>query len=303
MSTDNITYRGFNISVEQNSDCSDDPLQWDNLGKMVFVRRDYSLGHELDNDIREMNYLLWLCPSHNITEEEQEWLDYWNPDPWNRDEQGPGVEAWDLATAELKYWELSDKIVDRNLVHMGLTISYGYSDRLHIYESGFDWEHHEGLLYCTLADAQKNWCIEGDEDRALGWDYQLDEWWDSKNKRLLKQEDIPPEDRVKVSLRDVTRRLLKGEAETYGHYLSGEVYGYIVNSLNDEGESLDDHIDSCWGYYGDDHEASGLLEAARSAVDCHISYQRKKVFDRLKAETRHRVPLHKRQPFPLELAF
>lgn len=43
---------------------------------------------------------------------------------------------------------------------------------------------------------------------------------------------------------------LKGEIETYDQYLRGDVYGYIV------GDEDDDHIESCWGFYGEDEAAS-----------------------------------------------
>jgi hypothetical protein len=57
---------------------------------------------------------------------------------------------------------------------------------------------------------------------------------------------------------------LKGEVETYDHYLKGDVYGYSIKDEND------DEIDSCWGYYGYDHEASGLLPAAKAIVDHQV---------------------------------
>jgi len=40
---------------------------------------------------------------------------------------------------------------------------------------------------------------------------------------------------------------MKGDVETYDQYLTGDVYGYIVEDEN--GETLD----SCWGFYGSEH--------------------------------------------------
>ena len=40
--------------------------------------------------------------------------------------------------------------------------------------------------------------------------------------------------------------LLKGEVETYDQYLTGDVYGFV---LEDEDGN---QIDSCWGFYGSD---------------------------------------------------
>jgi len=55
---------------------------------------------------------------------------------------------------------------------------------------------------------------------------------------------------------------LTGEIKTYDEYLSGAVYGYQVES-----DGLDE---SCWGFYGNDYEKSGLLDEARAAIDYDI---------------------------------
>lgn len=39
------------------------------------------------------------------------------------------------------------------------------------------------------------------------------------------------------------------------------VYGYQIDELED----------SCYGFYGYDHEKSGLLDEAKSVIDHHIS--------------------------------
>lgn len=38
---------------------------------------------------------------------------------------------------------------------------------------------------------------------------------------------------------------MRGEVETYDHYLTGECYGYVIEDENGE------YLDSCWGYLGD----------------------------------------------------
>jgi hypothetical protein len=52
-------------------------------------------------------------------------------------------------------------------------------------------------------------------------------------------------------------KLLQGEIDVWDDYLRGNVFGYKVLDEDDE------IIDSCWGFYGYDHEESGLLEQAR----------------------------------------
>jgi hypothetical protein len=56
-------------------------------------------------------------------------------------------------------------------------------------------------------------------------------------------------------------RLIRAEVDTYDHYLTGEVYGYVVRgAADDDGEG--DELDSCWGYYGEhDCEADAKLSA------------------------------------------
>ena len=64
----------------------------------------------------------------------------------------------------------------------------------------------------------------------------------------------------------------------------GDVYGFVIET--DE----DDHADSCWGFYGDDFEWSGLADAAKEAADSLIWQSRKARANRLKELIRARVP-------------
>jgi hypothetical protein len=62
-------------------------------------------------------------------------------------------------------------------------------------------------------------------------------------------------------------------ADLYAAWAYGDVYGYTIAEVipGDEDEDEDEDEDftgeSCWGYYGDDHEKSGLLEDAYGAVE------------------------------------
>lgn len=47
--------------------------------------------------------------------------------------------------------------------------------------------------------------------------------------------------------------ILEAEVKIYDHYISGEVYGFI---LEEDGEE----VDSCWGFYGPDHHSNGLAD-------------------------------------------
>lgn len=50
--------------------------------------------------------------------------------------------------------------------------------------------------------------------------------------------------RLTQELKEKARNLLIAEVETYDDYLTGNVYGYVLE--DEEGET----IDSCWGYFG-----------------------------------------------------
>jgi len=69
-------------------------------------------------------------------------------------------------------------------------------------------------------------------------------------------EDDYSEDRV--------RKVLQGEVETFSQYVSGDIYGYVVETATGE------HVNSCWGFFG--HE--GVKEAisdARGAADWEVT--------------------------------
>jgi len=63
---------------------------------------------------------------------------------------------------------------------------------------------------------------------------------------------------------------MKCAFDLYSAWAWGDVYGYTL-----EDENGDELIDSCWGFYGSDHQESGLLEGAQNAIDCHLETQAK----------------------------
>lgn len=57
---------------------------------------------------------------------------------------------------------------------------------------------------------------------------------------------------------------LKGEVETWNRWLNGEVYGYIIETEDD------DHADSCWGYYEEDYCKSEANSAAEHLAEKRV---------------------------------
>jgi len=97
--------------------------------------------------------------------------------------------------------------------------------------------------------------------------------------------------RITKEFKEKSIEIAKSELETYSQYLNGEVYGY--NTYDKDGED----IDSCWGYYGYDHEESGLLDSAKYYIDYHIEKQTKSKYERIKTFIKNNVPLNVRMQY------
>lgn len=72
-------------------------------------------------------------------------------------------------------------------------------------------------------------------------------------------------------------KIAEGEVQTYDQYLRGDIYGYRV----------DEHDDSCWGFYGMEE----CLEEAKSTVDWMVRQEVKKHCERVKQWILNKVPL------------
>lgn len=79
----------------------------------------------------------------------------------------------------------------------------------------------------------------------LGWQYVL------RAKAAETWPHVTDEDELKERAAEA----MKDELETYGHFISGEVYGYQITDEDDE------DVDSCWGFIGDDIDTNGMLDA------------------------------------------
>lgn len=63
------------------------------------------------------------------------------------------------------------------------------------------------------------------------------------------------------------RECLEQEIKTYDQYLTGDVYGYVIEDA--EGN----HVDSCWGFYGLEYAE----QEATDALDGAIKYEAKQI--------------------------
>jgi len=96
-------------------------------------------------------------------------------------------------------------------------------------------------------------------------------------------------DRISSKREEQLYTWMKGEVEIYDHYLRGEVYGYNI-------EYGDELVDSCSGYYGDQHDDDGyMLDVIGNMIQYHQTKKRKYKHKKLKALIKEGVPFHKRQ--------
>ena len=59
---------------------------------------------------------------------------------------------------------------------------------------------------------------------------------------------------VTAKLKERLVGILEGEVETYDQYVRGEMYGFQIVDEDDN------HIDSCYGFYGTDFATNGMLD-------------------------------------------
>lgn len=72
-------------------------------------------------------------------------------------------------------------------------------------------------------------------------------------------------------------RVIDGEVAEYDHYLTGNVYGFIVETKPEDAGEEPKHLESCWGFYGDYDAKNGVLDEARSiAKHCAAGLAAKK---------------------------
>lgn len=185
-----------------------------------------------------------------------------DPEEWARDLAGEIVGADD---PELIPDEHVVRILEKHVVMLPLNL-YDHSG-ITMSTSSFScpWDSGQvGYIYCTLDQARENWM-------------RTDATWETV---------LPHHDGSEVTMREYAKLILEAEVETYDQFISGEVYGFILEEreaeLNLFGEEVVgewDETDSCWGFYGRDVEKSGLIEhipdderARQAARDADVEF-------------------------------
>lgn len=103
-----------------------------------------------------------------------------------------------------------------------------------------------GFIYCSLKTALCEWGTKGQE--ALGWAGEA-------------SFTLKP-DGSKHTLREAVEKYLESEVEEYDQYLTGQVYGYIV-----EPENCSVNEESCWGFFGEIDYVKGEAESIADGLN------------------------------------
>ena len=84
-------------------------------------------------------------------------------------------------------------------------------------------------------------------------------------------------------------KALRSEVQDFDDYLTGNVYGYIVE--DEKGE----HVDSCWNFFGDGGMKDCLAEGI-GVAEYNIKQDIKQHIKKVKTWIRNKVPFEKRTP-------
>jgi len=243
-----IEYRGFNINVICDIEPMNPITEWDMLGKMVCWHSRYYLGHEQPTEDAE-EYAKQLAIDADPSIEDK--IEYWdNGNGWvmlsNKQLEAKATDVVFKAVEE------SDKRVN-DLIQNALSKHYIILP-LYLYD-------HSGITISTSSFSCP-W-----DSGQVGYIYvsikQVKEEWGRKNMSYKFRKQIIDH--------------LVSNVEVYDQYLTGDVYGFQI-----EPKDTNKHIDcddSCWGFFGSDHEKNGLLEHAKPAIDYAIKDYKKQVIE------------------------
>lgn len=115
--------------------------------------------------------------------------------------------------------------------------------------------------------------------------YPFNDRWDAgqlgyvlvDRKKALKQFD---KKRFSKQFKQKIREIINSEVETYNQYLTGDVYGFVISKD-------DEHIDSCWGFYGQ----NDCLNEAKVIVEYEVEKTMLRHSQKVKQWIRNKVPL------------
>jgi len=225
------------VRIVVDGDAENPRIAWDcHAGRMICWHSRYNLGDEHDYaDPGDFQKEL-ACEADDFLEEE---LDRLDNDVWealyNRADEN-GCDDYDSRAA------YANRFVQPRITKLLDTALEGYVILpLHLYDhSGITMS--TGSFSCPWDSGQVGWIVCDPE--TIKREFNGD--------------------------KDLAEKCLIAEVSVYDSYISGDVYGFIVEErdFDDERDEDDDegweHKDSCWGFYGYDVRTNGMADHLES---------------------------------------
>jgi hypothetical protein len=220
------------IRILQDQD-PESPREWDNVGTIVTWHRRYNIGDEqprLEPD-EWLKELAWPIMEKDVVYMDKlekrwaEWYEMESGDSADTDELMEFVEdAEVMEFVEREYIIMPVYLYDHSGISISTSSFIGRAQHA-------EWDSGQiGYIYVSKEDARAEW-----------------------NGSCLEFMDNPE---AHIETRAI--KYLEGEIETYDDYLRGNVYGYILEELVEDGDPEDkndwEEIESCWGFYGDNYK-------------------------------------------------
>jgi hypothetical protein len=214
----------YRLKIEYDNDPSS-PREYDNLGTMVCWHSRYKLGDEQPRH-DHAEYRLDVAEEYRSELEEHlerecEKLRAAIGAPY-------GSREWLQAHEEVDNYEQArvDRVLAQHIIELPLYLYDHSGITMSTGSFSCPWDSGQvGFIYVRIADVKAEY----------GW------------KVLTK------------ARRERIEEYLRNEVRTYDDYLTGNVYGFVIEELdNATGEW--EQVDSCWGFYGDDPVESGMCE-------------------------------------------
>lgn len=226
-----MTTTTLKVRLEHDNDRGETSRDWDNLGTMFCAHSRYNLGDRQFKDGDELQDA--MMREYLKGKDLEAWIRFYDGDAENDDwaKATKGVEKDKQLEA---YWTFC---AERKARFWDRLEKYAIVLPLYLYD-------HSGITMNTTGFSCR---------------------WDSGQVGMIavSREAVRKEytaKRVGPKLEKQIREYLKGEVETYDMDLTGRVFYYSIEA--EDGE----HIDSCGGFYGDDH----FMEEVKSALEHYL---------------------------------
>ena len=248
-------YRGYDINIYYDEN-PDSPRAWDNVATFVCEHRRYNLGdeHDIEGAVREL-FNKYVTPEAII----KKFCEDYNAKPVEDDgekyyeyESKYGIirvpeDNYDEMVGSFSECEMLDMIEATGEI-VWLPISMYEHSGISIWLGGKDghvdacWDCSTiGFAYVEKCMAEKEGVLRSGKSGLYGGYKSWQEW---------------------------AYAVMEGEMKTYDQYVTGEVFGYMVEG----GDGYCD--DSCWGFFGTD-QIPRMIEEAKSEIDWALEKQAK----------------------------